>query len=142
MYGFNGHKYKDLPLFINLRIKSPDARIYTLLADDIKVLKNYLLDQKKFGNYGSNRTNALDKLKYSDIYSNDLSRKVFIIVEDYCNNYDRPNSPFAPHINLAVRKNIQVYDSSELSTKELSPQEQTSELSLIKPDNTDLAQGT
>ena len=41
MYGFKGHKYKDLPLFINLRIKSPDARIYTLLADDIKVLKNY-----------------------------------------------------------------------------------------------------
>ena len=142
MYGFKGHKYKDLPLFINLRIKSPDARIYTLLADDIKVLKNYLPDQKKFGNYGSNRTNALDKLKYSDIYSNDLSRKVFIIVEDYCNNYDTPNSPFAPHINLAVGKNLQVYDSSELSTKELSPQEQTSELSLIKPDNTDLAQGT
>tara|TARA_A100001011_G_scaffold397848_3_gene500165 strand:- start:6191 stop:7750 length:1560 start_codon:yes stop_codon:yes gene_type:complete len=146
MYGFKGHKYSNLPLFINLRIKSPDARIYSLLADDVKELKQYLPDKTKYGYWGTNRTADLDKLKYTDIYSNELSRKVFIMVEDYCNNYEGGKSPFAPFINLAVGKNLQVYDSSYLGNGgdsagyAISPQEQITDLSIIKPDNTNLFQ--
>jgi len=135
MYAFKGHQYANVPLFINLRIKSPDTRIYTLLSDDIKVLKNYLPDSDQFGNYGSNRTSDLDKIKYTSLISPSLRRKVIIMVEDYCNGYE--NTPFAPFVHLAVGKNLRVYNSSELSTKEISPQEQMSTLSLIKPDNQD-----
>ena len=135
IYGFKGHQYANIPLFINLRIKSPDTRIYTLLSDDIKVLKDYLPDSDQFGKYGSNRTSDLDKIKYTPLNSPSLTRKVIIMVEDYCNGYE--NTPFAPFVHLAVGKNLRVYNSSELSTKEISPQEQMSTLTLIKPDNQD-----
>ena len=103
--GFFDNVNKDYPIFINLRIKTPNPDVYIKLKEDLEnselFKNNKVLDVDYYGyaqNYISNPDN---ELIYQELVNKKFKQKIIFMIEDYCKNYEE--SSFYKYIHFDVK---------------------------------------
>lgn len=135
--GFFDNTHKNFPIFINLRIKTPDPDVYIRLKEDLEkseIFKNNkILDTELYGEAQSKITNPDKELIYQELMDSNIKQKVIIMVEDYCRNYE--NTPFYKYIHFISGKNMTSKKAFESESKEIPIIEQKKTFSIVVPDD-------
>ncbi len=135
--GFFDNINKNFPIFINLRIKTPDPDVYIKLKEDLEnsqlFKNNKILDTDYYGKGQSNINNPNNELIYQELVDNRFKQKVIIMVEDYCKNYE--NTSFYKYIHFVAGKNMSSNTAFESEAKQVSIMEQKKRFSIIVPDD-------
>ena len=135
-YGFSNSPTSSDPIFINLRIKTKNLDVFSLLEKNIvSYFKGKLLGPR-YGKGGK-------LLKQPDQHLHnrplkELKGKVVIMVEDFCGNY-KTNGGFWELVNLeATPGNLRVYTDSDIRNADLKQiiKENKNGMCLSKPNDT------
>ena len=135
--GFFDTTHKNYPIFINLRIKTPDPDGYIKLKEDLEKSElfknNKILDTDFYGKAQSKIKIPDKELIYQELVDNKFKQKVIIMVEDYCRNYE--NTPFYNYIHFIAGKNLTSNKAFESEAKQIPIIEQKKTFSIVVPDD-------
>ena len=117
-YGFSVAPNSLDPIFINLRIKTKEPRVFNVLKKEIKRAFGSRLLPTEYAKEG--KLIKPQRKKLEKLLLKDLRGKVIIMVEDYCQNY-KDNGDFHQLVNMAVLGNLRKFTNDTIKFR-VSPE--------------------